>query len=101
MKGKFQMVALTRIEAKVQEFLKELQSPLVLNLSKNLQSGKMLRSKLALSIAGESEESVRLCAIIEMIQNASLLHDDVIDKATTRRNKPLLMRFLAIKMRLC
>lgn len=88
MKGKFQMVALTRIEAKVQEFLKELQSPLVLNLSKNLQSGKMLRSKLALSIAGESEESVRLCAIIEMIQNASLLHDDVIDKATTRRNKP-------------
>ncbi|MCI5969485.1 polyprenyl synthetase family protein [Helicobacter sp.] len=82
------MVALTHIEAKVQEFLKELDSPLVLNLSKHLQRGKMLRSKLALNIAGESEESVRLCAIIEMIQSASLLHDDVIDGATTRRNKP-------------
>ncbi|TLD82417.1 polyprenyl synthetase family protein [Helicobacter sp. MIT 11-5569] len=82
------MVALTRIEAKVQEFLEELQSPLVLELSANLQSGKMLRSKLALNIAAESEESVCLCAIVEMIQSASLLHDDVIDNATTRRNKP-------------
>lgn len=82
------MVALTRIEAKVQEFLEELESSLVLELSKSLQSGKMLRSKLALNIAGDSEECVRLCAIIEMIQSASLLHDDVIDKANTRRNKP-------------
>ena len=82
------MVALTHIEAKVQTFLKELQSPLVLNLSQKLQSGKMLRSKLVLAIAGESEESIHLCAIIEMIQNASLLHDDVIDEATTRRNQP-------------
>ncbi|WP_299548403.1 polyprenyl synthetase family protein [uncultured Helicobacter sp.] len=82
------MVALTHIEAKIQGFLEELESPLVLNLSKNLQSGKMLRSKLALNIAGESEDCVRLCAIIEMIQSASLLHDDVIDEATTRRNKP-------------
>ncbi|MBX7490756.1 polyprenyl synthetase family protein [Helicobacter turcicus] len=82
------MVALTRIEAKVQEFLEELKSPLVLELSKSLQSGKMLRSKLALTIAGDSKECVHLCAIIEMIQSASLLHDDVIDEATTRRNKP-------------
>ena len=82
------MVALTHIEAKIQEFLKELESPLVLHLSAHLQQGKMLRSKLALSIAGESEECVRLCAILEMIQSASLLHDDVIDEATTRRSKP-------------
>lgn len=82
------MVALTHIEAKIREFLKELESPLVLHLSAHLQQGKMLRSKLALSIAGESEECVRLCAILEMIQSASLLHDDVIDEATTRRSKP-------------
>ncbi len=82
------MEALARIETKIQEFLEELESPLVLTLSRNLQQGKMLRSKLALNIAGESEECLVLCAIIEMIQSASLLHDDVIDDALTRRSKP-------------
>ncbi|MBD5164831.1 polyprenyl synthetase family protein [Helicobacter sp.] len=82
------MEALARIETKIQEFLEELKSPLVLTLSRNLQQGKMLRSKLALNIAGESEECLTLCAIIEMIQSASLLHDDVIDDALTRRSKP-------------
>ena len=88
MKGKCPMEALARIETKIQEFLEELKSPLVLTLSRNLQQGKMLRSKLALNIAGESEECLTLCAIIEMIQSASLLHDDVIDDALTRRSKP-------------
>ncbi|TLD89079.1 polyprenyl synthetase family protein [Helicobacter sp. MIT 05-5294] len=82
------MEALAHIEAKINEFLKELESPLVLALSANLQRGKMLRSKLALQIAGESEECLLLCAILEMIQSASLLHDDVIDDALTRRSKP-------------
>lgn len=82
------MEALARIETKIQAFLEELESPLVLTLSRNLQQGKMLRSKLALNIAGESEECLVLCAIIEMIQSASLLHDDVIDNALTRRSKP-------------
>lgn len=82
------MEALARIETKIQEFLEELESPLVLAFSRNLQQGKMLRSKLALNIAGESEECLVLCAIIEMIQSASLLHDDVIDDALTRRSKP-------------
>lgn len=82
------MEALARIETKIQEFLEELESPLVLTLSRSLQQGKMLRSKLALNIAGASEECLTLCAIIEMIQSASLLHDDVIDDALTRRSKP-------------
>ncbi len=82
------MVALTHIEAKIQEFLRDLDAPLVLEMSQNLQSGKMLRSKLALHIAGETQECIHLCAIIEMIQSASLLHDDVIDSAQTRRSKP-------------
>lgn len=82
------MEALAHIETKIQEFLKELGSPLVLDLSAHLQRGKMLRSKLALHIAGECEECILLCAVIEMIQSASLLHDDVIDNALTRRSKP-------------
>ena len=88
MKGKCQMEALEQINQKIEDFLEELESPIVLELSSKIQRGKMLRSKLALNIATESEECILLCAIIEMIQSASLLHDDVIDNATMRRSKP-------------
>lgn len=53
-----------------------------------INSGKKLRSKLLLKIAGESEQSFKICAIIELIHLASLLHDDVIDDAGTRRGSP-------------
>ena len=53
-----------------------------------INSGKKLRSKLLLKIAGESEQSLKICAIIELIHLASLLHDDVIDDADTRRGSP-------------
>lgn len=53
-----------------------------------LSSGKKLRSKLLLNIAQKDEKSLRLCAIIELIQTASLLHDDVIDESSVRRGKP-------------
>lgn len=49
--------------------------------------GKMLRSKLLLSIAPNSPTALRVCAIIELIHFASLLHDDVIDSANLRRGK--------------
>ena len=48
----------------------------------------MLRSKLILKIAGINEENIKLCAVVEMIHAASLLHDDVIDEADTRRGQP-------------
>ena len=48
----------------------------------------MLRSKLILKIAGVNEDSIKLCAVVEMIHAASLLHDDVIDEADTRRGQP-------------
>lgn len=54
---------------------------------KEISSGKKLRSKLILKIAGASDESLRLCAIVELIHAASLLHDDVIDESDTRRGK--------------
>ena len=54
-------------------------------LYKKVPAGKRLRAKLVLKIAGESEESIKLASIIELIHAASLLHDDVIDDALTRR----------------
>ena len=54
----------------------------------DINSGKKLRSKLILKIADINETSLKLCAIIEMIHAASLLHDDVIDESDKRRGKP-------------
>lgn len=79
---------LERIKAYIDSYIKECDNANVNALSAKLQSGKMLRSKLLLSIAESSEDALRVCAFIEMIQNASLLHDDVIDNALTRRNEP-------------
>ena len=80
--------ALERIKAYIDMYIKESGNDEVLNLSSHLSQGKMLRSKLLLAISGVSEDSLRACALIEMIQSASLLHDDVIDEAQTRRQKP-------------
>ena len=49
--------------------------------------GKRLRAKLILKIAGVNEQSLALAAIVELIHAASLLHDDVIDDAFTRRGE--------------
>jgi octaprenyl-diphosphate synthase len=54
--------------------------------------GKRLRPTLLLLInkmVGETNESaIRLAAVVEMIHAATLVHDDVIDYAQTRRGKP-------------
>ncbi|MDR2635883.1 MAG: polyprenyl synthetase family protein [Campylobacteraceae bacterium] len=57
------------------------------NLYKSVPKGKRLRAKLILKIAKTSHEAPKLAAIIEMIHAASLLHDDVIDDANTRRGE--------------
>ena len=54
--------------------------------------GKMLRPALVLlsgSACGQvTDEHIHLAAIMEMIHNATLLHDDVIDEGKMRRGAP-------------
>jgi octaprenyl-diphosphate synthase len=56
------------------------------------RSGKMIRPGLVL-LAGcccgkITDEHIRIAAIVEMIHNATLLHDDVMDDGQSRRGQP-------------
>ena len=82
------MEELQKVKEQIKNFVIECNDEKSLKLLDLLATGKMLRSKLILKIAGVNEESIKLCAIVEMIHAASLLHDDVIDEADTRRGKP-------------
>lgn len=82
------MEELEKVKDKIKDFILECKDEKSLKLLDLLPTGKMLRSKLILKIAGVNEESIKLCAIVEMIHASSLLHDDVIDEADTRRGKP-------------
>ena len=82
------MEELEKVKNQIREFVEVCNHKKSLDLLDKLATGKMLRSKLILKIAGVSDESIKLCAIVEMIHAASLLHDDVIDEANTRRGKP-------------
>jgi octaprenyl-diphosphate synthase len=54
--------------------------------------GKRLRPALLLLSAGyaghRGDSAVRLAAVVELIHSATLIHDDVIDGANTRRGRP-------------
>lgn len=92
------MEALNLVKNQIKTFVQECNDAKSLELLDLLATGKMLRSKLILKIAGINDESVRLCAIVEMIHAASLLHDDVIDEADTRRGKPSINALFDNKM---
>ncbi|AKF25328.1 octaprenyl-diphosphate synthase [Sulfurovum lithotrophicum] len=81
---------LNSVERKIEQFIAELNDKEVLGLYAKLPQGKRLRAKLILKIAGNGLPVVKTAAIVEMIHAASLLHDDVIDDAYTRRSKPSL-----------
>ncbi|MDR2081324.1 MAG: polyprenyl synthetase family protein [Campylobacteraceae bacterium] len=68
-------------------FIFALDSGDIVPLYESVPKGKRLRAKLILKIAKTSPEALKLAAIVEMIHAASLLHDDVIDDADTRRGE--------------
>ena len=82
------MEELQQVKKQIKSFVTECNDKKSLELFDLLANGKMLRSKLILKIAVINEDSIKLCAVVEMIHAASLLHDDVIDEADTRRGKP-------------
>lgn len=82
------MEELQQVKEQIKIFVEECKDEKSLVLLESLATGKMLRSKLILKIADVNEESIKLCAVVEMIHAASLLHDDVIDEADTRRGSP-------------
>ena len=77
-----------QIDLIMKSFIADCGYELASEMFDRLSPGKKLRSKLLLNIAQKDEKSLRLCAIIELIQAASLLHDDVIDESSVRRGKP-------------
>ncbi|KYJ86506.1 polyprenyl synthetase family protein [Sulfurovum riftiae] len=81
---------LSAVERKIEQFIAELNDKEVTALYARLPHGKRLRAKLILRIAGNTLLVVKTAAVVEMIHAASLLHDDVIDDADTRRSKPSL-----------
>jgi octaprenyl-diphosphate synthase len=81
---------LSAVERKIEQFIADLNDKEVASLYAKLPQGKRLRAKLILKIAGSSLAVVKTAAIVEMIHAASLLHDDVIDDAYTRRSSPSL-----------
>jgi len=74
-----------RVEKEIKRLIQECDYDEVTRLFNTLSGGKRLRAKLVLKIAQEHENAPLLAAIVELIHAASLLHDDVIDDADTRR----------------
>ena len=80
-------MVINAVERKIEQYISELDDAYVSSLYRKLPHGKRLRTKLILKIAGSDLKAVKTAATVEMIHAASLLHDDVIDDANTRRGK--------------
>jgi len=77
--------------------------PLLDSTNRSLREhpGKMMRPMLALLVAGAAgpatpppEDTYRYAATAELLHNATLLHDDVVDGATERRGMPTVASLL-------
>jgi len=77
-----------RVENEIARLINECDYDEVTRLFNTLSGGKRLRAKLILKIAPDHKDAPLLAAVVELIHAASLLHDDVIDEANTRRGVP-------------
>ena len=77
-----------RVENEIARLINECDYDEVTRLFNTLSGGKRLRAKLILKIAPDHKDAPLLAAVVELIHAASLLHDDVIDEASTRRGVP-------------
>lgn len=90
---------LDRVEARIDTSLRS-DIPLLDGINSRLREhpGKMLRPMLALLVAdacgGVTEDTVRFAAAAELLHNATLLHDDVVDGAVERRGVPTAAKLL-------
>lgn len=76
-----------KVEQRITDILSSLDAQAI-ELYQRIPSGKRVRAKLITKIAGESDHSLTWAAVIELVHAASLLHDDVIDEANSRRGVP-------------
>jgi len=76
---------LEQVEALMKKHIESIGDSRSLELYEKVPKGKRLRAKLILKIAGETDNAIALASVVELIHAASLLHDDVIDEADTRR----------------
>ena len=71
------------------------------NASLLANGGKMLRPMLALlagrACGGVSEDGIRVAVASELLHNATLLHDDVLDDGRCRRGAPTVLSTLGAK----
>ncbi len=90
---------LDRVEARITASLRS-DIALLDGVNRRLREhpGKMLRPMLALLVAdacgGVTEDTVRFAAAAELLHNATLLHDDVVDGAVERRGVPTAAKLL-------
>lgn len=90
---------LARVEARINASLRS-DISLLNSVNRRLRAhpGKQLRPVLALLVAGAcggvTEDSLRFAASAELLHNATLLHDDVLDGADERRGVPTVAKFL-------
>ena len=86
---------LARVETELQRILQS-DVPIVQKLAAHVGEGKGKRLRPALVLLCSrlcrvpSEEDVRFAVVFELVHTATLVHDDVIDHAQTRRAKPTL-----------
>lgn len=85
----------TRVQAILKEALHS-DVPLLAGINSDITShpGKMLRPMVLLLIARAAghitEDSLRYAAAVELLHNATLMHDDVTDNSSERRGMPTL-----------